>query len=108
MDGVQNVSMLRRHSSIEAMRPPFRRFLALLVVALPASSHAEMKREVFGHTAENQEVEIITLINPQGLRARVMAWGGALVEMSVPDRSGKLADVTLGFDTLAPYLQKHP
>jgi aldose 1-epimerase len=28
--------------------------------------------------------------------------------MSVPDRSGKLADVTFGFDTLEPYLKPNP
>src|SRR5581483_5528361 len=33
----------------------------------------------------------------------VIAYGGALVSLTVPDRSGKLADVVLGCDTLAEY-----
>ena len=37
-----------------------------------------------------------------------MTYGGVLVSLKVPDRSGKLADVVLGFDNLAGYLQKPP
>ena len=37
-----------------------------------------------------------------------MTWGATLVSMEVPDRDGKFADVTLGFDTLDGYLGAHP
>src|SRR4051794_8336191 len=90
------------------MRSPFCRLLALLIVAFPTATFAEMKREVFGHTPNGQDVEIFTLTNRHGLRARVMTWGAVLVEMSVPDRTGKLADITLGFDILDPYLTPNP
>jgi aldose 1-epimerase len=53
-------------------------------------------------------VEVITLTNAHGLRARVLTWGATLVSLSVPDRVGKLADVTLGFDDLERYTKPHP
>lgn len=34
--------------------------------------------------------------------------GGIIVALKVPDRAGQFADIVLGFDTLAPYLEKHP
>jgi aldose 1-epimerase len=37
-----------------------------------------------------------------------MTYGGILVSLRVPDRSGIFADVTLGFDDLTPYLAEHP
>jgi len=37
-----------------------------------------------------------------------MTYGATLVSLEVPDREGRLADITLGFDTLAGYLKGHP
>ena len=90
------------------MQSPIRCLLPLLFVAMTAATHADMKREVFGHTSDGEPVEIFTLTNAHGLRARVMTWGASLVEMSVPDATGKLNDVTLGFDTLESYLKPNP
>ena len=53
-------------------------------------------------------MDAFILTNRQGLRAKLTNWGACLVEMHTPDRNGTLADITLGFDTLAPYLVKHP
>jgi aldose 1-epimerase len=37
-----------------------------------------------------------------------MTYGATLTELNVPDRSGRLGDVVLGFDNLAGYLGKEP
>ena len=68
----------------------------------------DVPHETWGKAATGESVEIFTLTNSHGLRARVKTWGAAIVEMSVPDKAGKLADVTLGFDSLAPYLAPNP
>ena len=67
-----------------------------------------MIRETWGHTAEGEKVEIFTLTNAHGMRARLTTWGAVIVELSVPDRDGNLGDVTLGFDTIEPYLAPNP
>ena len=67
-----------------------------------------VKREIFGKTKDGEPVEIFTLTNSHGLKARVMTWGATLVSMHTPDRHGALADITLGFDTLDGYLGAHP
>ncbi len=53
-------------------------------------------------------LEIYTLKNAHGLRARIINLGATLVEMSVPDGAGKVADVTLGFDDVERYREPHP
>ena len=73
-----------------------------------ANAETKIQREVFGRTADGTEIEIFTLTNSQGLRARVTTWGAGLVDMLVPDRKGTLADVTLGFEKLDGYLGSHP
>ena len=39
---------------------------------------------------------------------QVITYGGIVTRLLVPDRRGRLADVVLGFDALAPYLSGHP
>jgi aldose 1-epimerase len=67
-----------------------------------------MEKEVFGKTASGAIVEIYTLANKNGVRAKVMSYGALLTELHVPDRNGQLADVVLGFDNLESYLKGHP
>jgi aldose 1-epimerase len=38
----------------------------------------------------------------------VLTYGGIVTRLLVPDRNGRLGDVVLGFDSLEPYLQRHP
>ena len=65
---------------------------------------ARATREPFGILPDGTAVEAITLSNDQSLRARIISFGAALQLMMVPDRTGRLADVTLGFARLEGYL----
>ena len=51
-------------------------------------------------------MDLYTLINRDGLVAKITDLGGHLTELHVPDRNGELADVVLGHGTLAPYLDR--
>ena len=53
-------------------------------------------------------VDLYTLTNSNGLVARITNYGTIITELHVPDRSGKMADVVLGFDNLDQYLKGHP
>lgn len=63
-----------------------------------------VKEEIYGEMPDGQKVRIFTLTNKDGLRAKVTEYGAILVSMEVPDKSGILADVTLGHDTLDDWL----
>lgn len=65
-------------------------------------------KQHFGSTHDGQPIDCYTLTNRNGLEARIMTYGGILVSLRIPDRQGALADVVLGFDSLAPYLSEHP
>ncbi len=64
-------------------------------------------KEPFGSTAEGQ-VDRFTLTNGNGMRVRVLTYGGILQSIEVPDRRGHTANVALGFDNLADYVAKSP
>ncbi|KAB2641295.1 MAG: galactose mutarotase [Verrucomicrobia bacterium] len=62
----------------------------------------------FGNLPDGRHVQIFTLTNKNGLRARICDYGALLVTMETPDRHGVLADLTHGFDTLAGWLANGP
>jgi aldose 1-epimerase len=57
---------------------------------------------------DGKDVDLYTLINKNGLLAKVTTFGAILTELQVPDRKGKLGDVVLGWDTLAEYEKNDP
>jgi aldose 1-epimerase len=58
---------------------------------------------VFGTTSSGETATLHTLESPTGIRAEITNYGGTITRLFVPDRAGNLADVVLGFDTLAAY-----
>lgn len=58
----------------------------------------------FGVTPEGRHIRVFTLTNPGGMEVRVAEYGGIIVSIKVPDRDGALANVVLGFPTLAAYV----
>jgi aldose 1-epimerase len=75
--------------------------LTTLLLAVPIS--AEVTRAPFGKTREGTAVEQFTLKNKNGMVVKLMTRGATITEISVPDKSGKFANVALGFDDLAGY-----
>jgi len=74
---------------------------------LPALAQAaEPVRTVFGTLPDGRTVEEVTLTNDEGVTARILSWGALLRVLEVPDRTGKAADVVLGYGDLASYLSK--
>lgn len=93
------------------MNSPLRMVLLGLVSLLwciptvDAGSIQRIEQSVFGHLPDGTPVEIFTLRNRQGCVARVMGYGATIVELSVPDRQGRMGNIVLGASTLDPYLK---
>ena len=69
----------------------------------PGAAGGRVTVAPFGTTPDGEEASVYTLTNARGMEVRVTDWGGVVLSISVPDREGTVEDVTLGFDTLAPY-----
>jgi aldose 1-epimerase len=72
-----------------------------------AGTAPRIDKEAFGTTAAGEHVDRYTLTNGS-VRVRILTLGGILQSIETPDRHGRLADVTLGFSTLAPYETNSP
>jgi aldose 1-epimerase len=62
----------------------------------------------FGSLADGTPVDIYTLTNSRGMEVKILTYGGILQSIKVPDRRGRFANVTLGFDNLTDYVERNP
>jgi len=65
-------------------------------------------KKAFGQTKDGKAADIYTLTNANGMRMRVTNYGGIVTSLKVPDKKGKMGDVTLGYNTLAEYIEATP
>ena len=52
--------------------------------------------------------ELFTLTNAHGIQIKLTNYGGIITSLRTPDRSGRLDDIVLGYDSLAGYLRNSP
>ncbi len=62
----------------------------------------------FGKLADGREVHLYTCTNRHGLVVKLTDYGAIVVSVETPDRTGKLANINVGFSTLEGYLGGHP
>ncbi|WP_370655263.1 aldose epimerase family protein [Sphingomonas aurea] len=65
---------------------------------------ATAKRAGFGQLPDGTAIEAVTLTGSNGVSARIMTLGATLQSLNAPDRNGKVADITLGYDDAASYV----
>jgi aldose 1-epimerase len=82
--------------------------LALASMGLVSAADSSITKSSYGTTADGQEVDEYTLTNANGMEVKIITYGGIITSVRVPDRNGNLANVVLGFDTLADYETKNP
>lgn len=63
----------------------------------------KITKRTFGTLADGTAVSCWTMENAHGLRAELLDYGAAIRSIQVPDRTGRLVDVVLGYDDLAGY-----
>jgi aldose 1-epimerase len=83
-------------------------------MSMPASTASRpivaqgVTRAPFGATALGQSTELFTLANAHGIEVRLTNYGAIITSLKTPDRSGRFADIVLGYDSLSGYLRDTP
>jgi aldose 1-epimerase len=83
-----------------------RRLVTILLAMLIGGGSVaaqELTKRPFGRTADGSEVDLYTLKNGR-VEVEITNYGGRIVAVRVPDRSGRVEDIVLGYDGLAGYL----
>jgi len=63
-----------------------------------------IEETAYGKMPDGREAHLYTLTNSGGMRVRLTDYGAITVSVEVPDKDGRLNDVTLGYDTLEGWL----
>jgi aldose 1-epimerase len=71
--------------------------------AAAASSSVALTQAPYGATKSGQAVTQYTLSNAHGITLKVINYGAIVTELDTPDRHGQVADIVLGFGSLADY-----
>ncbi len=78
--------------------------IALLLAVSPVLSPA---RAAISHVAwggvDKKGVDLFTLTNKSGMDVKITNYGGIITSITVPDRTGQMARVVLGFERLEDY-----
>jgi aldose 1-epimerase len=83
--------------------------LASLVVGI----HAQKKgmatpgvtRVASSAMVDGKAIEVFTLTNSSGVEVKALTFGGVISSWRVPDRTGQMGDIVLGFDDPATYIK---
>jgi aldose 1-epimerase len=95
------------------MKSPLKFAAALSLAAVSTnfmpslSATPSVTSKPFG-TVDGQSVELYTLRNDKGAEATITNYGGIVVTLLVPDRTGKPVDVVEGYDNVDGYVKKTP
>jgi len=81
--------------------------LAALVGCAPSDGPVQptVTEQPYGTTPDGKGVALYTLNNGQGMEVRAITLGGVITSIRVPDSSGKIDDVVLGYDKVEGYLK---
>jgi len=57
---------------------------------------------------EGKQVRLYALVNDNGMRVKIINYGGIVQSLEVPDSEGNVEDVVLGFNSLQKYGKNPP
>ena len=84
--------------------------LAALMTACPPLDDysVSIKAEAFGTTPQGEIAQLFTLTHQAGMQVKITNYGGIVTSIQVPDKNGKLGEVTLGYNSLEKYIEGSP
>src|SRR2546429_3877284 len=68
----------------------------------------ELTPAPFGRTSEGRAVELFTLTNIHGIEVRLTNYGGIITSLKTPDRTGRVYDIVLRYDSPTRFLPYSP
>ncbi len=76
-------------------------------VTVSKGGKMSVTKSLYGKLPDGTEIDQYTLTNAGGLKVKIITYGATITDVEVPDRNGKLENVTLFRDSLDGYLDKN-
>ena len=81
-----------------------RMLLCLIMCATMLEAKTNVTKQPFGKMPDGTQIDVYTLTEGK-IEARIITYGGIVVSLKTPDKSGKMDDIVLGFDNLDQYVK---
>lgn len=78
-------------------------FAGLVIMTTAMQAKTTVSKQPYGHTADGTAVDLYTLTDGK-MEVRITNYGGIIVSLRTPDRTGKIDDVVLGYDSFDGYI----
>lgn len=72
--------------------------------AATLEAKTSVTKKPFGKMPDGTQIDVYTLSEGK-IEARIITYGGIMISLKTPDKSGKVDDIVLGFDTLDQYVK---
>lgn len=72
------------------------------------SEEVNIMEQAFQKIHDGKQISLYTLKNANGIEVKITNYGGKIVSLMVPDRSGQFGDVVLGYETIDEYINGNP
>lgn len=69
----------------------------------PEFDGMKIEQKSFGKLKDGQEATLYTITNKNGASVDLSTFGASIISIKIPDKDGKLVDVTQGYDSVTPY-----
>ena len=83
-------------------------FIIIIALTLVSCNQTEKvnsgNQTLFGKLADGNEVNLFVLKNTSGAEVKIIEFGAVVTSLKIPDRSGKIEDIVLGYDKLEDYV----
>jgi aldose 1-epimerase len=80
----------------------------LVATADPMPAKLSIEKSAYGTTQQGEAVDLYTLRNANGVKAKVITYGAIIESFEVPDRAGHFTNVNANCASLADYENKSP
>jgi aldose 1-epimerase len=74
---------------------------------IPEDKNPTAMKEPFGK-ADQKEIFRFVLTNSNGIKVKIINYGGIITSILVPDKGGRMGDIVLGYDSLNQYIANSP
>lgn len=76
-----------------------------LSISCSDMKNSDKQKKLFEKEIGGKHVALFTLENRNGVKVNLTNYGGKIVNIWLPDKNGKMADIILGFNTIDEYLK---
>ena len=77
----------------------------IILLSFSARASSAIERTSWGTMPDGEPVHLFTLTGATGIQVQITDFGGRVVSIKTPDRSGRMANIVQGFERFEPYRQ---